>query len=365
MATIRKRKTKYVQIVKPPEPVNSVQHDVVITDFLLQLSTFKDIVKKVLGAKQVFVFKRDSSGNITNLSDSSWEYRPSANTHLFKNVEIGGKKAVQNLQSNLDFKRDHILSSYVSKNSWLLIKNVKHHYFLFEFEQNEALTDFQNKFIESLDEHIDIDFFNQDGERDHYLENMTNLIIQTISKKDPYTGGHTKRVGMFAEWISEEMGLGSDFKKEAYYAAIIHDVGKIGIPDSVLKKDAPLTDEEFEIMKKHPTIGADILKRIPGFENICLGVSLHHERPDGKGYPNGLKGREIPLIASIVSLSDAFDAMISTRPYRKAIPPYEAYETLKAFKGTQFDEKVFDAFERAFMKSHMARNHMNKVKKVG
>ena len=284
---------------------------------------------------------------------------------FFRELSKVGEKNIRQLQSNLEYKRDEVLSARISKNSWLAIKNLNNQYFLFEFEQGVELTAFQNQFIEELGEHINLNFFDQEGDRDEYLENMTNLIIQTISKKDTYTGGHTKRVGMFAEWISEEMGLGSEFKKEAYYAAVIHDIGKIGIPDNVLKKNAPLTEEEFEIMKKHPSIGADILKKIPGFENICLGVSLHHERPDGKGYPHGLKGSEIPIIASIVSLSDAFDAMISTRPYRKAIAPFEAFETLRSFKGTQFDEKVFDAFERAFLKSHMARNHINKIKKVG
>ena len=116
-------------------------------------------------------------------------------------------------------------------------------------------------------------------------------------------------------------------------------------------------------MKEHPSIGLDILKKVPGFENIAKGVCYHHERPDGKGYPYGLKGEEIPLIAKIVSLSDAFDAMISTRPYRVAISPVEAFDILKKFRGTQFDEDVFDAFERSFLNSNISKKY-RELKKV-
>jgi HD-GYP domain-containing protein (c-di-GMP phosphodiesterase class II) len=232
--------------------------------------------------------------------------------------------------------------------------------------KNENQTEFQVEFFNNISNFFNADLrVSFDEASGDYLESVSTLIIQAISKKDTYTGGHTKRVGMFAEMICDELDCDDQFKREVAISAVIHDIGKIGIPDQILKKESPLTDEEFEIMKQHPSLGEEILKKIPGFENISLGVSCHHERHDGKGYPKGLKGDEIPLIAKIVSLSDAFDAMISTRPYRKAISPMDAFEMLKSSRGTQFDKKVFDAFEKAFLNSNISKRYRENLKKVG
>ncbi|MFZ4714844.1 MAG: HD domain-containing phosphohydrolase [Bacteriovoracaceae bacterium] len=195
-------------------------------------------------------------------------------------------------------------------------------------------------------------------------------MADAIGKKDKYTGGHTKRVAVFSDMIASEMELPFKELQELKLAAVLHDVGKIGIEDSILKKAAPLTDEEFAVMKDHPRLGYEILQHIESLKNVTDGMRYHHERPDGKGYPFGLKGSEIPVIAMIISVADTFDAMISTRPYRKGLPPMVAYEEIMKHSGTQFDDVVVEAFARAFRKTRMYKPEEDKFsstiyKKVG
>ncbi|MEK6625329.1 MAG: HD domain-containing phosphohydrolase, partial [Bdellovibrionota bacterium] len=174
-----------------------------------------------------------------------------------------------------------------------------------------------------------------------------------ISKKDPYTGGHTKRVSMFSEMIAKELNLSPQEMLNIRMAAALHDIGKIGVPDYILQKNAPLNDEEFHIMKEHPRIGFEILQHIEGVEDVASGMRFHHERPDGKGYPYGMKEGEIPLCAQIIAVADTFDAMISTRPYRKGLPPMVAYEEIVKNAGTQFSSVAVEAFKSGFKKTSM------------
>ncbi len=195
-------------------------------------------------------------------------------------------------------------------------------------------------------------------------------LADAIGIKDKYTGGHTKRVAVFSEMIAAEMDLTFQELHDLKLAAVLHDIGKIGIQDSILKKAAPLTQDEFEVMKDHPRLGFEILKHLESLKNVTDGMRYHHERPDGKGYPFGLKGSEIPTIAMIISVADTFDAMISTRPYRKGLPPMVAYEEILKNSGTQFDSLVVDAFSRAFKKTRMYKAEEDKIssdiyKKVG
>ena len=189
---------------------------------------------------------------------------------------------------------------------------------------------------------------------------MSDIII----KRDAYTGGHTKRVEHFSEMIAREMDLSHTDIMDLRLAAILHDIGKVGIEDKILKKKAPLTKEEFEIMKQHPKIGFEILGHIDGLEKVVDGMRFHHERPDGKGYPYGLSGKEIPLIASIVSVADAFDAMISKRPYSQGRSTMEAFYEIIEHRGRQFDPDVVDAFVRGFKKTKMYKIKEVKEKKV-
>lgn len=169
-----------------------------------------------------------------------------------------------------------------------------------------------------------------------------------IEAKDRYTGGHTKRVVHYALAIGEYVQLTPSERENLRLAAILHDIGKIGIDDKVLKKQYALNDEEYEMMKKHPAIGFDILSQVDGLKEIVDGARYHHERPDGKGYPYGLKGEQIPKIASIISVADTYDAMVSTRPYRKGLDPKIAFDEIAKYRGTQFDAEVVDAFVKAF-----------------
>jgi hypothetical protein len=174
-----------------------------------------------------------------------------------------------------------------------------------------------------------------------------------IEKRDPYTGGHTKRVLEYSLAIGRELGLPDETIENLKLSSILHDVGKIGIDDVILKKGAPLDAVEFSKMSEHPTIGAEIIKHVPQLKKIVPGLLHHHERVDGKGYPAGFKGEEIPIIARIIAVSDTYDAMTTTRPYRKGLSKEAAINELRAFSGTQFDRGVVDAFFRAFKKGQI------------
>jgi len=179
-----------------------------------------------------------------------------------------------------------------------------------------------------------------------------------IEAKDRVTGGHTKRVALFAELIATHMGLSKLEVHDVRLSAILHDIGKIGIDDKVLKKDAALDSLEWEHMKQHPEMGWKILANVKCMKTISDGMRFHHERPDGLGYPLKLKGEEIPMIARIISVADTFDAMTSNRPYRKGLDYEVAFEEIVRNKGTQFDEKVVDGFVRAFKMERMGKKRM-------
>lgn len=173
-------------------------------------------------------------------------------------------------------------------------------------------------------------------------------LAEAIEKKDRYTGGHTKRVVYYSMCIAKHMDLTSEQLEQIRLAAILHDVGKIGIEDSILKKPAPLDADEWTVMRTHPDQGYDIMSRVEGLRDVIGGMRYHHERWDGKGYPFGLKGQEIPLIARVIAVADTYDALVSTRPYRKGVAPRKAVDEIVRNQGTQFDPEVVEAFLRAF-----------------
>jgi putative nucleotidyltransferase with HDIG domain len=173
-------------------------------------------------------------------------------------------------------------------------------------------------------------------------------LAETIEKKDHFTGGHTKRVVKFAESISRRLRLSSEQIERIRLGAILHDVGKIGIADKLLQKEADLTEAEKSIMRSHTEFGYDILRRVEGLRDIIGGMRYHHERWDGNGYPLGLRGDETPLVARIIAVADCYDAMVSTRPYREGMDPGLARDEIVRNRGTQFDPLVVDAFEAAY-----------------
>ena len=175
------------------------------------------------------------------------------------------------------------------------------------------------------------------------MGNETILTIaQAVDAKDENTSQHSVRVSEYSVMIAKELGYSEEQCENLRKIAILHDIGKIGIPDSVLNKPAKLTDEEYSIMKSHVIRGAEILRNFTMIENVADGALYHHERYDGRGYANGLKGEEIPLNARIIGIADAFDAMTANRVYRKKLDFDFVIEELKKGRGTQFDPKLVD-----------------------
>jgi HD-GYP domain-containing protein (c-di-GMP phosphodiesterase class II) len=167
---------------------------------------------------------------------------------------------------------------------------------------------------------------------------------QLLDLKDLNTGVHSTRLAEWALHVAGELGLDQSYLADIEVAALLHDIGKIGIADAILNKPAKLTAEEYGLMKKHPEYGWAVLRQVPGMERASLIILHHHESYDGKGYPGGLKGEEIPIGSRIVSVIDAFDAMVSSRPYRQGLPFEEAERRLLEASGTQFDARVVDRF---------------------
>src|SRR5580658_7827380 len=175
----------------------------------------------------------------------------------------------------------------------------------------------------------------------------TSLICafnQLLDLKDLNTGVHSTRLAEWALHVATELGFDQGALCDLEVAALLHDIGKIGIPDAILNKPAKLTDDEYAVMKKHPEYGWAVLRHVPGMERASLMILHHHESFEGRGYPAGLKGEEIPIGSRIVSVIDAFDAMVSSRPYREGLPFEEAERRLLQSSGTQFDAKVVNSF---------------------
>jgi len=169
------------------------------------------------------------------------------------------------------------------------------------------------------------------------------MLAGAVDEKDPYTRGHSDRVTKYSEMIAKEMGMDPGFLEILRVSAQLHDVGKIGIEDSILKKPGALTPEEFEIMKTHTTKGANILRPVPQLEEMLPGIELHHEALDGRGYPYGYKGEEIPLLARVIAVADTFDALTTNRPYQKAHDSEEALRIIQNASGKRLDPKAVAA----------------------
>jgi putative nucleotidyltransferase with HDIG domain len=186
---------------------------------------------------------------------------------------------------------------------------------------------------------------------DLQLEGIVKGVIATLELKDPYTRGHSERVALYAQVLAQEMDIFSKEDLKAFnYACLLHDIGKINIPDQILMKPTQLTNEEYLIIQTHPAVGAEAVKDVEGLANHINVIRSHHERWDGRGYPDQLKGTDIPILARVVSVADAFDAMTSSRSYRAAMPLEVAYSRILEGKGTQFDPDLVEVFEKAFPK---------------
>ncbi|HEX8911899.1 MAG TPA: HD domain-containing phosphohydrolase, partial [Humisphaera sp.] len=212
-----------------------------------------------------------------------------------------------------------------------------------------------------------------------YLENATlyddvhglmmgllHSLTSAVDAKDAYTCGHSERVALLSRHIAQQASLRDADVEQVYMAGLLHDVGKIGVPESVLQKTGRLTPEEFEHMKRHPEVGARILADVKQLKPVLPGVLHHHERWDGKGYPHGLAGEKIPLMGRIICLADCFDAMTSNRTYRRALPVEVALCEIRRCSGTQFDPRLADVFLRtpADAFRELLRDHKERSKQL-
>lgn len=182
--------------------------------------------------------------------------------------------------------------------------------------------------------------------------NSIMAIAHTLEAKDMYTSGHSKRVAQLSVTIAKRMGMSEEAINNLNFMALLHDIGKIGVPDMILNKPQPLSDEEFAVIKRHPVIGGEILQNITTITNVHIGALYHHERYDGTGYPMGLKGEEIPLEARIIAAADTYDAMASNRAYRQALSDERIMEEFEKCKGKQLDpqiaEMIIDMLKKGF-----------------
>ena len=179
------------------------------------------------------------------------------------------------------------------------------------------------------------------------LDDIADGFAQVVDAKSPYTSGHSKRVAMLTELIAGELGLGADRKRRLVRAALLHDIGKLGVSNEILDKPGKLNPDEWAAIKKHPDMGAAILFRIEAFRSLALIARDHHEKLDGSGYPRGLSGDQIDLDTRIVTVADIFDALTAERPYRPAMPATDALAILEKDVGTALDPDCFAALVRS------------------
>lgn len=190
-----------------------------------------------------------------------------------------------------------------------------------------------------------------------YLDSIQTLRY-TVEAKDPYTRGHSDRVSLYSVLIGKYLGLSEKDLKTLEIGGLFHDIGKIGVPDAILRKETKLTDDEYSEIKNHPAIGAHILSSAEIFKDIIPIVKHHHEKYDGNGYPGRLKGEEIPYLAGIAAIADTFDAMTSKRTYRDALPLETVIAEFERCRGTQFDPKLDDVF------LDILKNHYDEIKEI-
>jgi HD-GYP domain-containing protein (c-di-GMP phosphodiesterase class II) len=202
-------------------------------------------------------------------------------------------------------------------------------------------------------EHFVLDLKRAATENRELFMGSIQMLAGAVDEKDPYTRGHSDRVTRYSLLIAKEMGVSEDFIETVRISAQLHDVGKIGIEDRILKKPGALTPEEFEIMKTHTTKGANILRSVTQLKDMIPGIELHHESLDGRGYPHGLKGDQIPLLARIIAVADTFDALTTNRPYQQAYNPVDALKIIHNLSGKRLDPTAASAITAIYYRGEI------------
>lgn len=306
---------------------------------------------KIKGSRPIIRFFSDNN----LLSDVKKDYLLSTQIKTFKNKYKNDKKVmdfIYNLENDISLYHAKLIVPGFFRNNLLVV------FFIGNKEDGKKFTKGEIDFLTVLSSDVVMAIENaklfedtkqQLEENKRLLLNTVEALANAIDVKNEYTHGHAERVTKYAMIISKYIpnhlkGAYQSFEDSLKIAALLHDIGKIGIPENILNKPSSLTKTEMEMIKKHPAMGAEILEPINEFKIISLGVKYHHERYDGRGYPYNLLGDEIPLIASIISVADSYDAMSSDRPYRKIMKKNEIIKEIVTNKNKQFSPIVVDAF---------------------
>jgi putative nucleotidyltransferase with HDIG domain len=206
-------------------------------------------------------------------------------------------------------------------------------------------------------EHFVLDLKRAAAENRELFMNSIQMLAGAVDAKDPYTRGHSDRVTKYSVMIAKEMGMPEEFQEIVRVSAQLHDVGKIGIEDSILKKPGALTADEFEIMKTHTTKGANIMRPVAQLKEMIPGIELHHESLDGRGYPHGYKADEIPLLPRIIAVADTFDALTTNRPYQQAHDSEDALRIIHSLSGKRLDPAAVEALETIYRRGEIQVPH--------
>lgn len=262
--------------------------------------------------------------------------------------EIGGFEVMEALRKDARWKKIPVIFLTADRSAETEIECFRvgaNDYIAKPFEPNIMLSRIRST--------LELDGYRRDLQRrlDEKTKEMERITIQaimtvanTVDAKDDYTKGHSMRVAAYSELLAQRLGWSEEEIQNIYYVAMLHDVGKIGVPDAVLNKPFKLTDVEFRLIKGHTLVGAEILNDFKMFPNVNVGAKYHHERYDGKGYPEGLKGESIPLVARVIGLVDSYDAMTSNRVYRRRLNDDVVMQELQKGKGSQWDPELVDIF---------------------
>lgn len=276
--------------------------------------------------------------------------------------EIGGFEVMETLQKDARLKKIPVIFLTADRSAETEIECFRvgaNDYISKPFEPNILLSRTRST--------LELDGYRKDLQRrlDEKTKEMERVTIQaimtvanTVDAKDDYTKGHSMRVAAYSELLAQRLGWSEEEIQNIYYVAMLHDVGKIGVPDAVLNKPFKLTDVEFRLIKGHTLMGAEILNDFRMFPNISVGAKYHHERYDGKGYPEGLKGESIPLVARVIGLVDSYDAMTSNRVYRKRLNDDVVMQELQKGKGSQWDPELVDIFVELIKEGALAKMWM-------
>ncbi len=326
-------------------------------DLTLVLNEVMDTIIQLTGAERAFLMLRNAVGEMEIVIARNWEHevlvreeQAISRTIVNEVVEQGESVLTFNAREDPRFGSMHSVVAHNFRSILCVPLKVKENLIgviyadnkaregIFNEQDRSLLTAFGNQAAVALE---NAQLFN---DLSISYGQTLDALVAALDVRDHETEGHTRRVVLYSLRLARKLGLPEDEQMDLRRGAMMHDIGKLGIPDSILLKPGPLTEEEWKLMRRHPEIAEGMLEGIPFFRGAIEIIAAHHERYDGSGYPRGLAGEKIPLGARIFAVADAFDAITSHRPYRDAQPYSVAREEIQKGRGTQFDPDVVDTF---------------------